>query len=293
LRRKRLSGGLQQVVPLPPSAASSGSRTTISEGIFAVSQLRQPLNLLLEITKGVAKGDPNAKSRLDEISASSEIPAAVVELAEQINTLAVQNDLREFRLELMIEDLLAARAALESARHDALTGLPNRGLFHELLDQACVDALRGGHSLALMFIDLDRFKSVNDTMGHDAGDELLIQVSDRLRACVRDGDTVARLGGDEFTVILNPLKDHSLGIQIAKRIVSDLQVAFPLSMGPAHIGGSVGMSFFPSDARQPVTLLKNADVAMYQAKEAGRNTYRLYRSSVADTAAQASGHQTR
>ena len=248
-----------------------------------MSQVHHALTMLLEITRGVTKGDPHARNRLDAISASQESPAAVVELAEQINTLAVQNELREFRLELMIEDLLAARAALESARHDALTGLPNRGLFHELLERACADAQRGGHHLALMFVDLDRFKSVNDTMGHDAGDELLKQVSARLRACVREGDTVARLGGDEFTVILNPLADHSLGIQIAKRIVSDLQTVFPLSMGPAHIGGSVGMSFFPSDAMQPVTLLKNADVAMYQAKEAGRNTYRLYRSSMGDT----------
>lgn len=157
-----------------------------------------------------------------------------------------------FRLELMIEDLLTAQAALESARHDALTGLPNRGLFHELLNQACATAQRSGHNLALMFVDLDRFKSVNDTMGHDAGDELLIQVSERLLAGVREGDTVARLGGDEFTVILSPLSDQATAIQIAKRIVSDLQMAFPLSMGPAHIGGSVALSVFPADAAQPV-----------------------------------------
>jgi diguanylate cyclase (GGDEF)-like protein len=252
----------------------------------AMSQFLKPLNLLLEITRGVAQGDPQAKRRLDAITASPEFPAPLVELAEQINTLAVQNDAREFRLELMIEDLLTAQAALESARHDALTGLPNRGLFHELLNQACANAQRSGHNLALMFVDLDRFKSVNDTMGHDAGDELLIQVSERLLACVREGDTVARLGGDEFTVILSPLSDQATAIQIAKRIVSDLQMAFPLSMGPAHIGGSVGLSVFPADAAQPVTLLKNADVAMYQAKEAGRNTYRLYRSDMAGSATQ-------
>ena len=241
-----------------------------------MSMLPNSLKLLLDITQGVVKGDTHAKHRLDAITASAEMPAEVVDLAEQINALAVQNDAREFRLELMIEDLLAAQAALESARRDALTGLPNRGLFHELLNQACADAQREGHGLALMFVDLDRFKHVNDTMGHDAGDELLIQVSARLRACVREGDVVARLGGDEFTVILSPLTDKETSIRIAERIVSDLQMEFALSLGSAQIGGSIGMSLFPEDATQPVTLLKNADVAMYQAKGAGRNTYRLY-----------------
>lgn len=241
-----------------------------------MSPFANPLSLLLDITQGVVKGDPHAQRRLDAVTASAEMPTEVVELAEQINALAVQNDAREFRLELMIEDLLAAQAALESARRDALTGLPNRGLFHELLSQACADARRDGHGLALMFVDLDRFKTVNDTLGHDAGDELLIQVSERLRACVREGDVVARLGGDEFTVILSPLADKETGIRIAERIVADLHREFALSLGVAHIGVSIGISLFPEDATQPVTLLKNADVAMYQAKEAGRNTYRLY-----------------
>ena len=241
-----------------------------------MSPLPKPINLLLDITRGVVKGDPLSKRRLDAITSSAEMPTEVVDLAEQISVLALQNDAREFRLELMIEDLLAAQAALETARHDALTGLPNRGLFHELLDKACADARHEGHGLALMFVDLDRFKSVNDTMGHDAGDELLVQVSARLRACVREGDVVARLGGDEFTVILSPLADKETSIRIAERIVSDLQMEFALSLGLAHIGGSIGMSLFPEDATQPVALLKNADIAMYQAKEAGRNTYRLY-----------------
>ena len=141
----------------------------------------------------------------------------------------------------MIEDLLAAQAALESARRDALTGLPNRGLFHELRNQTCADAQREGHGLALLFVDLDRFKHVNDTMGHDAGDELLIQVSARLRACVRERDVVARLGGDEFTVILSPLTDKETSIRMAERIVSDLQMEFALSLGLAQIGGSIGI----------------------------------------------------
>jgi diguanylate cyclase (GGDEF)-like protein len=245
-----------------------------------MSQFLKTLNLLLEITRGVAGGDQAAIQSLNAITGSREIPPLLVELAEQINHIAVQKDAREFRLELMIEDLLAAQASLVHAKHDALTGLPNRGLFHELLDQACAEAERAGQILALMFIDLDRFKQVNDTMGHDAGDELLVQVAQRLRSCMREGDILARLGGDEFTVVLCQLADQNTGIQIAQRIVNDLKTSFALSMGQADIGGSVGMSFFPSDAIQPLSLLKNADVAMYRAKEAGRNTYRLYRSGM-------------
>lgn len=246
-----------------------------------MTQFLKPLGLLLEITRGVAVGDQAAIQKLNAITASSEYPPVLVELAEQINHIAVQKDAREFRLELMIEDLLAAQASLDHAKHDPLTGLPNRGLFHELLNQACADAEKNGQTLALMFIDLDKFKQVNDTMGHDAGDELLIQVAQRLRSCVREGDLLARLGGDEFTVALCQLADHETGIRIAERIVTDLKTTFALSMGRADIGGSVGMSFFPSDAIQPLSLLKNADVAMYQAKEAGRNTYRLYRPGMA------------
>ncbi len=248
-----------------------------------MSRFSKPLSLLLEITRGVVRGDEVASHKLDAMTGSHDVPPLIVELAEQINTLAVQKDAREFRLELMIEDLLAAQALLVSAKHDALTGLPNRGLFHELLGQACANAGRKGQTMALMFIDLDKFKHVNDTMGHDAGDELLIQVSKRLRACIREGDILARLGGDEFTVVLCQLDDQNTGIQIAERILADLQTSFALSMGQADIGGSVGMSFFPHDASQPLSLLKNADVAMYQAKEAGRNTYRLYRPGMAGT----------
>lgn len=242
-----------------------------------MNELLQPLNLLLEVSRGVVRGDRAAIRRLEEITGSADIPSVIAEVAEQINFLTVQKEAQQLRLELMIEDLLAKQAELVSARHDPLTGLPNRGLFHEYLGQACAEAQGSGQSLALMFIDLDRFKHVNDTLGHDAGDELLILVSQRLRLCVREGDILARLGGDEFTVVLRNLADQATGISIAERIVADLNTSFSLSMGRADIGGSVGMSFFPSDADQALALLKNADIAMYQAKEAGRNNYRLYR----------------
>jgi diguanylate cyclase (GGDEF)-like protein len=242
-----------------------------------MNELLRQLSALLEISRALVHGEPGAVRRLEAMTGSSEIPAAIAELAEQINFLSVQKDSQEIRLELMIEHLLATQAALVKARHDPLTGLPNRGLFHELLGDACGAAERSGQSLALMFIDLDKFKQVNDTLGHDAGDELLILAAQRMRLCMREGDILARLGGDEFTVILRNLPDRETGIRIAERIVADLNESFPLSRGSAEIGASIGMSFFPADTDQALALLKNADIAMYQAKEAGRNGYRLYR----------------
>jgi diguanylate cyclase (GGDEF)-like protein len=246
-----------------------------------MSDFLEPLDNLLEVTRGAVRGNQEAINRLGKMTESCDIPPLIAELAEQINSLSVQKDATEFRLELMIEDLLETQAALVNAKHDSLTGLPNRGLFHELLHQACAEAGRSGQTLALMFIDLDKFKQVNDTMGHEAGDELLIQVSQRLRLCVRESDILARLGGDEFTVVLCHLADPETGIRVAERIVADMKMPFGLSMGQADIGCSIGMSFFPKDADRAVSLLKNADIAMYRAKEAGRNTYRLYRPGMA------------
>ncbi len=244
-----------------------------------MNDLSKPLALLLEIVRGVIRGDPAAIHDLDAMTGSVEIPPLVVELAEQINNLSIQNEAREFRLELMIEDLLGAQIDLINARHDPLTGLPNRGLFHELLQQTCADAKQMGQTLALLFIDLDKFKQVNDTMGHDAGDELLIQVSQRLSSRCRQGDILARLGGDEFTMSLCQPADQKTVTQIAEKIVAEMNTPFSLSMGQAHIGASIGISFFPKDANQALTLMKNADVAMYWAKGEGRNTYRLYQES--------------
>ena len=245
-----------------------------------MSDFLKPLNDLLEVTRGAVHGNQEAISRLGEMTECRDIPSLIVELAEQINYLSVQKDATEFRLELMIEDLLETQAALVNAKHDSLTGLPNRGLFHELLHRACAEARRSAQTLALMFIDLDKFKQVNDTMGHEAGDELLIQASQRLQFCIRENDILARLGGDEFTIVLCHLADPEIGIRIAERIVANMKSSFDLSMGRADIGCSIGMSFFPKDADRALSLLKNADIAMYRAKEAGRNTYRLYRPGI-------------
>lgn len=162
------------------------------------------------------------------------------------------------------------------ANFDALTDLPNRTLFMDRLTQELHHATRRKSRLALMFIDLDHFKWVNDNLGHSAGDALLQQVSTRLKACVRAADTVARLGGDEFTVIV-PGIDSIWHIKvIAERILDQLTEAFILEGQEASISGSIGIALFPQDGQDVDTLIKNADLAMFHAKKGGRSAYQFF-----------------
>jgi len=163
------------------------------------------------------------------------------------------------------------------ANYDTLTGLPNRTLLGERLGHAIINARRGNHKVAVLFIDLDRFKHVNDSMGHAAGDRMLKAAGARLRQVVRERDTVARLGGDEFTVIL----EEVVGVRDAEDMAQRLIEAFqsPLGMGGAQeavISPSIGIAMYPDHGQVPTDLLKYADTAMYQAKERGRNTYTVY-----------------
>ncbi len=164
----------------------------------------------------------------------------------------------------------------QQAEFDLLTQLPNRVLFQDRLQQAILMCERSEVPGALMFIDLDRFKFVNDTMGHEAGDQLLIQAANRIGACIRKSDTVARFGGDEFTVILQNVYHESLAELVARKILNELANPFDLLGKAVHISGSVGISIFPNDSIDTEELLKNADTAMYQAKNSGRNAFRFF-----------------
>lgn len=157
------------------------------------------------------------------------------------------------------------------ANYDALTGLPNRRLFQDRLEQDIKHAERTGLPLVLMFIDLDHFKEVNDALGHEAGDDLLKQVSMRINSCIRKADTVARLSGDEFTIILTEVTGVNQITTLSQKIVRELAKPFKLKDSIAKISCSLGITFFPNDATSAEELLKNADTAMYKAKAAGRN----------------------
>jgi diguanylate cyclase (GGDEF)-like protein/PAS domain S-box-containing protein len=171
------------------------------------------------------------------------------------------------------------------AFHDPLTGLPNRALFMDRVDHAVARATRHGGSLAVLFLDLDRFKAVNDGHGHTVGDALLNAVADRLRHCVREGDTIARLGGDEFTLLLEYLVDNNEAVRVAMRIAEELAKDFILDGRTISITASVGIALSTHDHASTVTLLRDADVAMYRAKHGGKARYMIF-DPLIDAAAQ-------
>ncbi len=170
------------------------------------------------------------------------------------------------------------------ANYDSLTKLPNRRLFRDRLQQEILKAQRVGMYVALLFVDLDRFKEVNDTLGHHTGDLLLIEAARRVCDCVRATDTVARLGGDEFTVIMSGLPDTDRVGEIAQAMLLALATPFTLDAEAVYVSASIGITIFPSDADNVESLLKNADQAMYAAKEQGRNRFSYFTASMQATA---------
>ncbi|TJY62039.1 EAL domain-containing protein [Sinimarinibacterium sp. CAU 1509] len=162
------------------------------------------------------------------------------------------------------------------AHHDALTELPNRALCTDRLEVAMAQARRTAQKVGVLMIDLDHFKRINDSLGHHVGDELLIQVTSRLRHSVREGDTVARMGGDEFVVVLPGISDQEDALRVARTLVDVLPQPISVGAHELHVTPSVGVCLYPDDGADTITLLKNADTAMYHAKEHGRNRYSLF-----------------
>ncbi|MGB5082102.1 MAG: EAL domain-containing protein, partial [Burkholderiales bacterium] len=162
------------------------------------------------------------------------------------------------------------------AQFDALTGLPNRHLFHDRLLKTMANARRTGHPMAVLFVDLDHFKLVNDTQGHSAGDRLLKEAAVRLTQCVRGGDTVGRFGGDEFGAIISDLSRPGDAGTVAQKVLDVLALPFRLDAHETYVSASIGITLFPSDGDNPEALVMNADTAMYRAKEQGRNIYQYF-----------------
>jgi diguanylate cyclase (GGDEF)-like protein len=181
------------------------------------------------------------------------------------------------RARIQAQRLEQANAALQhQATHDALTGLPNRLLFIDRLGREIAHAERDGHLFAVLVVDLDRFKVINDTLGHGPGDQLLVEIARRLSGAIRSADTVARTGGDEFLLLLTGIREASDAAVIAAKIISELDKSVSISGTEVHTSASIGVSVYPADGSDSDTLVAHADEAMYYAKQAGRNSFQFF-----------------
>jgi diguanylate cyclase (GGDEF)-like protein/PAS domain S-box-containing protein len=171
---------------------------------------------------------------------------------------------------------IAEQRIAHMAHHDALTGLPNRVLLRDRIQQAIAQAHRNGTQLAVLFIDLDRFKTINDSLGHQLGDRLLQSVASRILVCVREGDTVSRVGGDEFVIVIPEVEASPDASAVASKILEVLATSFHLHGNDLHVAASIGISLYPADGGDAETLMRNADTAMYHAKDSGRGNFQFF-----------------
>ena len=264
--------------------------TTLAEGLSLLSRERFDA-MLLDLSLPDAFGLPTVR---EVHAASPTIPVVVLSgVSDQSLALqAVRQGAQDYLVKGQGHPELLARAiryAIERkrfeehltylAQYDHLTGLVNRILFRDRLVQATARSKRMQQMIGLMLLDLDRFKLVNDTFGHDMGDELLKAVSERLKTCVREVDTVARMGGDEFTIILEGVSSEQNVLVVAKRITESIATPFELKGHCISIGISIGITIYPQDDHPVDELLKHADTAMYQAKQRGGSAFHLHEAS--------------
>ena len=264
--------------------------TTLAEGLSLLSRERFDA-MLLDLSLPDAFGLPTVR---EVHAASPTIPVVVLSgVSDQSLALqAVRQGAQDYLVKGQCHPELLARAirfAIERkrfeehltylAQYDHLTGLVNRILFRDRLVQATARSKRMQQMIGLMLLDLDRFKLVNDTFGHDMGDELLKAVSERLKTCVREVDTVARMGGDEFTIILEGVSSEQNVLVVAKRITESIATPFELKGHCISIGISIGITIYPQDDHPVDELLKHADTAMYQAKQQGGSAFHLHEAS--------------
>jgi diguanylate cyclase (GGDEF)-like protein len=207
---------------------------------------------------------------------SSERDTFTPDLVELLRRLAENVSFALQNFDRADEKIRADQQIQYLATHDGLTGLPNRMMFNQLLEQSIKSARRKESKCAVLFIDLDRFKIINDSLGHSVGDALLVEVANRLRSSVRESDVVARLGGDEFVIVLSEIFDSDQIAMVARKVLSGLVSPLNLAGHDCRTTGSIGIAIFPDNGGDAQTLTKNADMAMYLAKEEGKNDFRFY-----------------
>ena len=247
------------------------------DGVRRYTSARQLYEFPLAVVVGLGEGEQlaAARAKVDEYRQRAALASALVlVLGGALWRLSWQ--LAQSRRREAQAKIAHAEQVEYLAYHDALTSLPNRSLFSKLLGQFIAQAQRHGKLLAVAFLDLDRFKQINDTLGHEAGDQLLQEVARRLKSCVRESDAIARLGGDEFVVILPELRDEQDAAGIARKILTTLARPFTLLGQEFRVTASIGISTYPLGGQDEQTLTKNADIAMYHAKEAGKNNFQFY-----------------
>ena len=248
-----------------------------------VVDMREDAAHLREAAAQVRENESRAR---DVLTSSREIEVKVLQAALEADATHRQVLLQAnehlvvatLKAQELAEQVQMAKDKLDHlAYHDTLTGLPNRSLLQDRLNQAIEVARRQGRTLAVMFLDLDRFKHINDSLGHAVGDQLLVSVAKRLVGCVRQSDTVSRQGGDEFLMLLPDIEFAQQAAQFAQKILTALTQPHQVGAQTLHIGVSVGISVYPDDGQDAETLIKNADMAMYHAKEHGSHNFKFFR----------------
>ena len=237
---------------------------------FALSQVKNPESLL-EKVKTIHRSSPDRSSNVIQFH-----DGRFFESVSMPQLIAGQNVGRVWSFRDVTDRVRAEQRIRHNAYHDSLTRLPNRALFQDRLAQEVGRARRAGSNTALLLLDLDRFKTINDTLGHAAGDKLLVEVAKRLKSRKREGDTIARLGGDEFVLIVSELRHKEDAAVVAEQLLDVLKPPIQIAEHDLHVSASIGIAIFPDDGDEGTSLMKSADVALYRAKELGRDNYQVF-----------------